>query len=106
MDRRHFIRKYATKIIEHLYFERLSTLVIIANSIVIAIADYSHVDSHGNLVTAGSVRNNISAKSEEYFTFFFLVEFVIKVTALGFIGDQAYMSDSWHWLDFIVVVAG
>ena len=92
---------------ERVFFERLCLLAIVANSIVIAIADYSHIDNSGNLVTSGSLRNTISVQSEQYFTYCFLLECVVKVTALGFIGDSpAYLSDPWNWLDFIVVLAG
>ena len=73
----------------------------------IAIADFSHVDSDGILVTAGSLRNAISVQSEMYFTFIFLLECVVKVTALGLIGDRTtYMGDPWNWLDLSVVIAG
>ena len=107
LDKDHIIRKCAQRVMNHLYFERISLLAIIVNYIFVAMDDYSHVDTSGNLITANSWRNTVSAQSEHYFTSFFLFEFLVKVTALGFLGDSpAYMSDSWHWLDFIVVMAG
>lgn len=30
----------------------------------------------------------------------------IKVMALGFYGENAYLSDTWNRLDFFIVVAG
>ena len=107
LDKENPVRRYSQMFMDHLYFQRISLLAIIANSIIIAIADYSHVDSNGNLVTQGSIRNRIFLESDIFFTLFFLVECIIKVTALGFLGDSpAYLSDYWNWLDFIVVVAG
>ena len=107
IGKKHPIRRYSQILMDHIYFQRISLLAIIANSIIIAIADYSHVDSSGNLVTQGSIRNRICVESDIFFTLFFLVECLIKVTALGFLGDPpAYLSDYWNWLDFVVVIAG
>jgi hypothetical protein len=39
------------------------------------------------------------------FVYFFL-EMVVKIMALGFTGENAYLSDTWNRLDFFIVVAG
>lgn len=40
-------------------------------------------------------------------TMIFILEFVIKIIARGFIfGKNCYIEDSWNKLDFIVVVTG
>lgn len=103
----HFLRKSASAIVLHPYFQRLSLLIILANSAVIAIADYSKVDVNNNLVMNRSIRNTVYLCSDLWFTIFFIAEFLMKITAFGFIGrSPTYLSDAWNWLDFIVVIAG
>ena len=95
------------KTIQKEAFEKFIVLVIVLNSIVLALADYNHVDSSGNLVAKNSWRNTLLLESEVYFTVVFTVECVIKITALGFYGSpQAYCSDRWNWIDFAVVISG
>ena len=45
-------------------------------------------------------------KLEGYFTIAFICEAILKIMAMGFInGKNAYLKDTWNWLDFIVVCA-
>ena len=37
---------------------------------------------------------------------FFAVEMFIKITAMGLVGQQTYLADTWNRLDFFIVVAG
>lgn len=93
--------------VQSIAFQRVSLAIILANSAIIAIADYSRVDVNNNLVTSGSIRNQVFIGSDVYFSSFFIIECILKMFALGVIGDRpTYFSDSWNWLDFVVVIAG
>jgi hypothetical protein len=47
-----------------------------------------------------------SIYSEFIFTIIFIIEFVLKVIAYGFILEtHSYLKDPWNWLDFIVVIS-
>jgi len=37
---------------------------------------------------------------------FFVVEMLIKIVAMGFIGKQAYVGDWWNVLDLLIVIGG
>ena len=101
------IRQTCVRIISYTYFDHFILFVIILNSFVFALADYSHVNSNNNLVDEGSVRNLIYIKSSPYFLGVFIIECVLKVIAMGFIGFRgSYISDPWNWLDLTVVVTG
>jgi hypothetical protein len=78
-------------------------MVILANSITLGMADYSHRVSkeeeydntwNDNMDIAGYVMSVI-----------FLLECVLKIIAFGFIVHKnAYLRNSWNWLDFFVVL--
>lgn len=89
------------------WFDRIVLTVIIVNSVILGIADYSNLDAEGNLASQGSWRNTVVEQSEPVFTTLFTVEMTIKILAMGFIvGPGTYLRDGWNVLDFIVVVAG
>lgn len=100
------IRKFVTAIVTNQYFDRLILLAIICNSVIIGLSDYSHVNSDGELVEAGSWRNVLVARTEIIFTVLFTLECVLKVICMGFFGPKGYLADKWNWLDFVVVVTG
>lgn len=51
--------------------------------------------------------NRFSGRAEKVFTYIFIVEFVIKIVAMGFIWHRnSYLRDPWNWLDFTVVCTG
>lgn len=88
-------------------FDQFILLLILTNSIILALADYSHVDLNGDLLASGSLRNSIVKYSDNVFTTLFSVECTLKIIAMGFFGDQgAYLMDPWNWVDFVVVVLG
>ncbi len=53
-----------------------------------------------------SVRCSILEISEHAIYAFFLVEMVIKIVAMGFIGKETYLGDVWNVLDFLIVALG
>jgi hypothetical protein len=84
----------------------LHRLLIIANSIVLALTNYSAVTATKEL-DLNDPLNKAVDESEPYFTGMFAVEMVLKVVALGFVLEKkTYLRDQWNVLDFIVVVAG
>lgn len=69
-------------------------------------SDYSHVNSHGELIEDGSWRNTLIGRSEIIFTLIFTIECCLKIIGMGFYGSKGYLKDRWNWLDFIVVITG
>ena len=86
------------------YLDSFITITIVANCIVLAIADYTNVNDAGQLLSEGSVRNTIISESEFFFTAIFTAECVIKILGFGLWGKHSYLADRWNWLDFLVVI--
>ncbi len=82
-------------------------LLIFLNSIILAIADYSKIDEKGDLDNRNSMRNTIVNHADDVFTVLFFIEGMMKIIAMGLIGNRgAYLMDPWNWLDFVVVFVG
>eukprot|EP00899_Mesostigma_viride_P006469 jgi/Mesvir1/15823/Mv03377-RA.1 len=92
------IRRACVRLVEWSYFETLVVTVIFANCVLLAAYDPTKpVDAPG--------RNAVINKSEIPFMSFFLLEMVVKVVAMGFVGDpRCYLRDPWNVMDFLVVV--
>jgi hypothetical protein len=93
------VRRSCSELSQSTIFEALVIMLIVANSVTLAMYDplAPESDSNKSLDQVG-----------KYFTLAFTVEMLIKVVANGmFIGPYAYLKDSaWNWLDFIVVTTG
>ena len=82
-------------------------LAIVANSIALAVADYSKLDNAGNLDVATSARNAFVNHADNAFTAFFAVECTMRIVAMGLCLDKgSYLMDPWNWIDFAVVFVG
>ncbi|KAA0159275.1 hypothetical protein FNF28_05910 [Cafeteria roenbergensis] len=93
-------------LIAHPVFELVILLLIIANSIVLAMTNYSEVTANGQLDTSDPFNRAVD-ESELVFTTLFAIEMVLKIIAMGFVLERgAYLRDPWNVLDFIVVMAG
>jgi hypothetical protein len=84
------------------WFERFTTLVIIVNTVALTLQDYSvrvtGVDEYPR-------RTEVLATIDTVVVCIFIVEFVLKVMAMGFIMERhTYMRSWWNLLDFTVVV--
>ena len=89
---------FCLKVIQSTWFEVTIILLIILNSVLLAIYDYQNPDE-------GSVRNKIVWYSEPFFIVAFTLEAIVKSIALGFVlNEGTYLRDPWNWLDFIVVL--
>jgi len=75
-------------------------LCIIINCSLLAI--YDPVADFKNLP---SIRNDILTYAEYAFSAIFFIEMILKIAALGVIGDKrCYFRDPWNVLDFIIVI--
>ena len=86
-------------IITHKKFDQSIVALIIFNSILLGIKDYTDFDNK-------TPQNQFVEKLDPFFTTAFTIECVLKVIGMGFILDEgSYLHDAWNWLDFIVVVS-
>ncbi|GMF20747.1 unnamed protein product [Phytophthora lilii] len=100
-------RQYVVWIVTSKLFDQIVLLLIATNSVMLAIVDVRHVDAEGNPASEGSLRNTMADYSNSIFTALFTFECILKVVAMGLIGDRgAYLMDPWNWIDFTVVVVG
>jgi Ion transport protein len=94
----------AKKIITHPAFETGSIMLIIINSLFLALEDPTLTVQayYLDLVTSKHL-----LQSETIFLYIYTVEMVIKILALGFaLNRGSYIRDPWNVLDFTIVVSG
>eukprot|EP00232_Nephroselmis_pyriformis_P027855 CAMPEP_0182868308 /NCGR_PEP_ID=MMETSP0034_2-20130328/9236_1 /TAXON_ID=156128 /ORGANISM="Nephroselmis pyriformis, Strain CCMP717" /LENGTH=824 /DNA_ID=CAMNT_0025000703 /DNA_START=363 /DNA_END=2834 /DNA_ORIENTATION=+ len=85
-------RHMALRIMCNAWFDNTMLAIVLANAI--SIVCEMELDGKG---WAFAVLENI-------YTTVYTLEFLIKTIALGFVfGDDAYLRDSWNWLDAIVL---
>lgn len=83
------------KIITHPIFETLSILIIVINSIILAMEDPTK-----------SVQSNFIELSETFFLVVYTLEMTLKILGMGFLFTRgAYLRDYWNMLDFIIVIS-
>ena len=100
-------RQMAVWLTYHPRFDSVILALIILNSVVLAITDYSldAIDSNMEPDADRSWRNAVPVYAQPVFTALFCLEFVLKALAMGFCFDAgSYLRDSWNVLDFLVVV--
>eukprot|EP01052_Picozoa_sp_SAG31_P015838 SAG31_NODE_1029_length_10253_cov_2.979515_2_plen_787_part_00 len=93
------VRRNCTALTQSNFFEGIVLLLILANSVTLAMYDPLVPESNMN-----QTLNDLG----KYFTIAFTIEMMLKIVAHGFVmGDVAYLKSSlWNWLDFVVVVTG
>ena len=100
-------RKIIIAIVAHRYFKNFMLLVILLNSIIFALPDYSQVNPDGDLILQGSLRNTVVDAADPIFVGLFTFECVMKIISFGFYDRKgAYINDPWNILDFVIVVIG
>ena len=93
------IREGIVWIITHKRFDHVVVGLILFNSLLLGIKDYTDVDNVTQI-------NQFVEKCEPVFAYAFTIECVFKILGMGFILDRgSYLRDAWNWLDFIVVVS-
>ena len=96
----HRVRLYFVWLVEQRWLEFVTLVVIIVNSIVLAIQGPPNSPD-------SPLPKPLSEALEMIFTVLFTVELLIKVVAMGFCGHRgSYLSDPWNRLDFVVVLFG
>lgn len=105
------LRRYVVWLVTHPYFDPIILFFIILNAILMMLADYDKIveddeDSRFGLPDLEkSFWNDVNFRAEIPLTIIFTIELVLKVVAMGFMGEQGtYLQDPWNNLDFIVVV--
>jgi hypothetical protein len=94
-------RKIAVSFVNWLWFDRFITLVILINSIILAVRDYScRLDGHES-----SRYNDKLDMIGRVLSVIFFFEALLKIVAMGFcMHKTAYLRDGWNILDFFVVL--
>ena len=106
------LRKTMVSLVVNKHFDMTILIVIILNAIVMGMTDYSTVETdsksamYGSPKCEGVTTNCFIEKMDLFFLVVFTVEFLCKVSAMGFIGKHTYLDDAWNKLDFVVVVTG
>lgn len=92
------LRILLVRLITWKYFEYFITAMIVANSVLLGMMDYTDTDNK-------SWRNKMVQRSETVFTVIFTLEATCKIIGMGFIAEKGcYLRNAWNWLDFIVVI--
>jgi hypothetical protein len=113
------VRRLCLQLIDSSRFNNFILLCIMANALLMGLADYKYVNAEYEPVARGSVlhtdtpeldyswRNDLLHVCELPFLGIFTFELVVKVIAIGFCtGKRSYVTDAWNWLDFLVVCSG
>lgn len=87
-----YLSMLCEKIVQHTLFEAFILLVILLNSLKMAMDD--------PLATTATL-----PWAETTFTIIYVTEMVLKISAFGFLFNKgAYLRDLWNILDFVIVV--
>ncbi|CDW83739.1 cation channel family protein [Stylonychia lemnae] len=90
------INRIALVVISNKYFESVSIMVIITNSLFLALDDPLTTQQPAYLDYSDSI-----------FQYLYTFEMVMKILGYGFIFNKgAYLRDAWNVLDFVIVVSG
>ena len=99
------IRQWVLQLVKTSRFDTFLLVMIVLNSVTMALVDYRHVDENYEPLTAGSWRNQTIEIAEVIFLVIFVMESLSKMIAFGFInGKNAYLKDAWNCFDFVIVV--
>ena len=92
------ISSTCSKIIKHNAFEAISLIVIIMNSIILALED----------PTVDEDEQPTFFKITDYvFLGLYSLEMILKILGMGFFFEkEAYIKDPWNVLDFVIVLSG
>lgn len=85
-------RKTCFLIVEHNYFQSFIIFMILISSGALAFEDI-HIEQRRTIKV-------ILEYADQVFTYVFIIEMLLKWVAYGF---QAYFTNAWCWLDFLIV---
>ncbi|XP_026552896.1 sodium channel protein type 2 subunit alpha-like [Pseudonaja textilis] len=86
------LRKTCFKIVEHNWFETFIVFMILLSSGALAFEDI-YIEQRKTIKT-------VLEYADKVFTYIFILEMLLKWVAYGF---QAYFTNAWCWLDFMIV---
>jgi len=90
------IHGIASMIIRSKIFEALSLLIIVINSVFLAIEDPTQEDE-----------DSLTGSLDTVFLSLYTIEMGFKILGMGFAFNRgAYLRDAWNVLDFVIVVTG
>ncbi|XP_037620430.1 voltage-dependent T-type calcium channel subunit alpha-1I-like isoform X2 [Sebastes umbrosus] len=95
-----FPRSWCIHMVTSPWFERVSMMVILLNCVTLGM--YQPCEN----IDCSSDRCQILQAFDAFIYFFFAMEMVIKMVALGIFGRRCYLGDTWNRLDFFIVMAG
>ena len=94
------IRYWLLRLLTWSYFEKMSMFVIVVNCITMGMFN----------PCAGHDCRSMKCVWLEYIDhviyFFFFIEMLIKIVAMGFFGKKGYWAETWNRLDCFIVCAG
>ena len=93
-------RYWCLKMITSPWFERISMLVILINCLTLGM--YQPCEDNPCV----STRCIILQYCDHFIYAFFSIEMMIKIMAMGFIGKDTYLAETWNRLDLFIVIAG
>ena len=98
-NRHGIIRRTFHFVQQHRYFDRFIMFLIAISSVNLALETYIQgIDENDTIMIVNKIAGQV-------FTYFFMIEFVFKLVALGFVMDNgSYLRESWNQLDFFIVV--
>ena len=77
-------------------FETISVMVILLNSLSLAIED-----------PTSSTQSGFQQNLDMVFLVLYTTEMILKILGMGFmLNENSYLRDGWNLIDFIVVIAG
>lgn len=95
-------RQWIVWLVEWKWFENFITLIIMANSVMLAVQDNGDRLHGENYI---SIRNLNMGVVDDAFTIIFIAELLLKILARGFmLHKNAYCRDAWSYLDMLVVI--
>ena len=98
LDLQNPVRRAAIAVVEWIWLEIVMLITIFVNCIFMSLYDPCYTSSRDS---------NIDKTTSYIFIFIYFFEFLIKITAMGFItGQYSYLKDNWNKLDFLIVVTG
>ncbi|XP_064478455.1 voltage-dependent T-type calcium channel subunit alpha-1G-like isoform X2 [Ornithodoros turicata] len=93
-------RTWCLKLVTNPWFERVSMLVILLNCVTLGMFQPC---ADGECVSG---RCRLLQVCDDLIFAFFALEMCVKVLAMGFMGNNAYLAETWNRLDFFIVIAG
>ena len=93
-------RYWMLMIIDSHWFEKISMFAIIMNCITMSMYEPCRVGP------CDSVKCIFLKYTDDIIYGFFFVEMLMKIFAMGLIGNKSYLCDTWNRLDCFIVIAG